>query len=103
MIHETLFKICFASFMWWTDWGSVPKIERAYLDGSNRKVIIDKKVAWINDIAVDRENNLIYWCDAKLDRIEVASTDGTNRRVLIKHDLPHCFGLSLLGKNDIMG
>lgn len=85
-------------YMWWSDWGSVPKIERAYLDGSHREVIIDRDVAWINGIAVDTETDMLYWCDAKLDKIEVADTNGTNRRVLVQ-DLRHAFGLSLLGND----
>ena len=28
--------------LYWTDWGSPPKIEKAYMDGSNRKIIIEK-------------------------------------------------------------
>lgn len=27
--------------MFWTDWGSLAKIERAFLDGTHRKVLVD--------------------------------------------------------------
>ena len=27
--------------MFWTDWGNKPKIERSYMDGTNRKVIVN--------------------------------------------------------------
>ena len=27
--------------MYWTDWGYRPRIERAYMDGTHRKIIID--------------------------------------------------------------
>ena len=30
--------------MYWTDWGSVPKIEKAYMDGSNRRTIINSNL-----------------------------------------------------------
>ena len=27
--------------MFWTDWGTIAKIERAFLDGTNRKVLVN--------------------------------------------------------------
>lgn len=83
--------------MWWTDWGEQPKIERAYLDGTHRETIISTDIEWPNGIVVDYTENKIFWCDAKKDRIEVANMDGTGRRVLVKDNLPHLFGFTLLG------
>lgn len=48
-------------------------------------------------IALDIEQKKIYWCDAKADKIEVANMDGSDRRVILSENLPHVFGLSLLG------
>lgn len=84
-------------YLWWTDWGTVPKIEKAWLDGTNRETVIDSDLGWPNGIVVDYKEDKIYWCDAKRDRIEVANLDGTGRRVLVKDNLPHLFGFSLLG------
>lgn len=83
--------------MYWTDWGSKPKIERAHLDGSRRVTIVNSSLGWPNGIAVDREEQLVYWGDAKMDKIEVVNVDGTGRRVLVKHNRSHLFGFSLLG------
>jgi low density lipoprotein receptor-related protein 5/6 len=44
--------------MYWTDWGSKPKIERAHLDGSRRVTIVNSSLGWPNGIAVDREEQL---------------------------------------------
>ena len=90
--------ILFDRYMYWTDWGRVPKIERAYLDGSARSIIIDRELGWANGLVCDTEEQKILWADAKKDRIEVANMDGTHRTVLLKRGLPHVFGLSLLGK-----
>ena len=49
-----------------------------------------------NGLALDSEQKNIYWCDAKLDRIEMAGIDGKNRRVVADKNLPHPFGFSLL-------
>ncbi|XP_069679259.1 low-density lipoprotein receptor-related protein 6 [Periplaneta americana] len=86
-------------WMFWSDWNDkVPKLERAALDGSDRVVLISKDLGWPNGIALDLDNNKIYWCDAKTDKIEVANmADGEDRREVIGDNLPHLFGLSLLG------
>ncbi|XP_015518016.1 low-density lipoprotein receptor-related protein 6 isoform X1 [Neodiprion lecontei] len=85
-------------WMFWTDWNEKrPKIERSSLDGSDRILLITKDIVWPNGIAIDLERKKIYWCDAKTDKIEVCNMDGTDRREVITDNLPHMFGLSLLG------
>ena len=39
--------------MFWTDWGSPGKIERAYMDGTGRITIADTNLLWPNDITID--------------------------------------------------
>ena len=39
--------------MFWTDWGSPGKIERAYMDGTGRITIADTSLLWPNDITID--------------------------------------------------
>lgn len=59
--------------MYWTDWGEVPKIERADLDGTERVVMVNTSLGWPNGLALDYHERKIYWGDAKTDRIEVGS------------------------------
>lgn len=56
-------------------------------------------IGWPNGITLDIEMKKVYWCDAKLDKIEFANMDGTDRRVLLNENLPHVFGLSVLGNH----
>ncbi|RWS07569.1 low-density lipoprotein receptor-related protein 6-like protein [Dinothrombium tinctorium] len=84
-------------FMYWTDWGSQPKIERADLDGIERTILINTSLGWPNGLAIDYEEQKLYWCDAKLDKIEVSDLNGRDRRELISDQLPHMFGFTLLG------
>ena len=84
--------------MYWTDWGKVPKIERAALDGSDRTVLVNTSLGWPNGIAIDYETRMIYWGDAKTDKIEASDLNGRQRRVLVNDQLPHIFGFSQLGK-----
>ena len=62
--------------MFWADWGDNPKIERANLDGSDRVAIVTTDLGYPNGLALDYESNRLYWCDAKLDRIEYVDFDG---------------------------
>ena len=82
-------------WMFWSDWGKKPKIERASLDGTERVVLVSDDLVWPNGIALDVEKRKIYWCDAKMDKIEVTNMDGSDRRVILNENLPHVFGLSL--------
>lgn len=48
-------------FMYWTDWGASPRIERAGMDGSHRQVIIESNVKWPNGLTLDLERKRVYW------------------------------------------
>ncbi|XP_014248480.1 low-density lipoprotein receptor-related protein 6 isoform X2 [Cimex lectularius] len=84
--------------MFWSDWNEKnPKIERAGLDGSMRTLLVHDHLGWPNGIALDHPAKKLYWCDAKTDKIEVINYDGTDRKEIIMDNIPHVFGLSLLG------
>ena len=41
--------------MYWSDWGNDKQcIEKAGLDGSNRKVIVDTDIMWPNGLALGK-------------------------------------------------
>ena len=84
------------STMYWTDWGSKPKIEQAAMDGSSRRSVITGNLGWPNGLTIDRSTNLLYWADAKLDKIEVSDLTGANRRLVVASAADiHPFGLTL--------
>ena len=55
----------FYRYMFWTDWGKKPRIERAGMDGQNRNVIIKDNIGWPNGLAVDKASGRIIWADAR--------------------------------------
>lgn len=65
--------------MYWTDWGEIPKIERAGMDGTHRGVIIDSEIYWPNGLTLDYSQQKLYWADAKYNFIHRSSLDGTER------------------------
>ena len=82
--------------MYWTDWGSPAKIERASMDGKNRTVLHSTQLVWPNGLTIDYGAQTIYWIDANLDKIEYSNVDGTGRRILITVSF-HPFSITLEG------
>ncbi|KAL2789922.1 nidogen-2 precursor [Daubentonia madagascariensis] len=78
----------FRRTMYWTDSG-LDKIERAQLDGSERKVLFHTDLVNPRAIAVDPIRGNLYWTDwnREAPKIETSSLDGENRRILINKDI----------------
>lgn len=70
-------------YMYWSDWGVSPKIERAAMDGTMRTAIVTQNITWPNGLAIDHILGRIYWADGNTKVIEYANLDGTGRKVLI--------------------
>ena len=92
----TIFLLPFR-WMFWTDWGEIQKIERAGMDGSQRKVILKDHVHWPNGLSVDLLKNLLFWVDAKLGTLSCSSLDGSYPKIIVqsKRFLKHPFSLSV--------
>nr|XP_012551059.1 lipophorin receptor isoform X1 [Bombyx mori] len=70
-------------WMFWTDWGQVPKIERAGMDGSHRSTIVSYDVKWPNGLTLDLVRQRVYWVDAKMNTISSCNYDGSGRRLIL--------------------
>ncbi|KAM4582658.1 low-density lipoprotein receptor-related protein 1-like isoform 1-T1 [Fundulus diaphanus] len=88
-------------WMYWTDWEEDPKeskrgkIERAWMDGSNRNVFLTSKtVLWPNGLSLDIPQGILYWVDAYYDRIEMVYLNSSGRKTVYEgQELNHAFGL----------
>ncbi|XP_065051806.1 prolow-density lipoprotein receptor-related protein 1-like isoform X1 [Rhopilema esculentum] len=81
--------------LFWTDWGSSPKIETAYLDGSNRSILVNSSLSTPNGLTIDYEKEIIFWCDATFDRIESLNLKSKERIILVKApEVAHPFGIT---------
>ncbi|WAR22307.1 LRP4-like protein [Mya arenaria] len=67
-------------YLFWSDAGSTPKIERSTLTGSDRKVIVSTGILYPTAIDVDIANSKIFWTDASRDTVEMASFTGSGRK-----------------------
>ncbi|XP_069712857.1 nidogen-2 isoform X3 [Phaenicophaeus curvirostris] len=74
--------------VFWTDSG-LDKIERARLDGSERRVLFDTELVNPRAIAVDPVRGNLYWTDwnREAPKIETSTVNGANRRVLVNKDI----------------
>ncbi|TNM89007.1 hypothetical protein fugu_005261 [Takifugu bimaculatus] len=77
-------------WMYWTDWEEDPKeskrgrIERAWMDGSNRNMFLSRQ----------NGSGILYWVDAYYDRIEMVYLNSSERKTVYEgQELNHAFGL----------
>lgn len=69
-------------WIFWTDIGKQPKIERSSLEGKERNVLVLHGLILPVSITVDTTNNIIYWTDPIRGTIESCDFYGNNRKVL---------------------
>lgn len=92
--------------MFWTDWiywNYDSKIEKADMDGSNRKVIVqfgtDHRFSFPSGLALDVTKNWLYWVDSYNDKLEVYEFSSNKiREIISAHQeayLSYPFGLAL--------
>jgi len=79
-----------ACHIYWTNMGSSPaandgSIERADLDGKNRRVIVPQGVTHTpKQIHLDKEGGKLYWCDREGMRVMRANLDGSQVETLVE-------------------
>ena len=52
-------------YLYWTDYGQTPKIERALLDASNRTILATTGVVHPVGLVIDYNTHELYWADDK--------------------------------------
>ena len=84
--------------MYWTDWGSHAKIEKADMTGKRRVILVGTSLRWPNGLTLDEDQNRLYWVDASYHKLEYLNLINNHRVTLIDSSvvLPHPFGLTLL-------
>ena len=85
-------------WIFFSDWGVRPRIEKIRPDGSERQVIVPNDLYWPNDISIDYPNRRIYFTDANYKFIDYVDYNGNNRKRILSNDhfLRHPHGLLVL-------
>jgi sugar lactone lactonase YvrE len=79
-----------AGHIYWTNMGSSPavndgSIERADIDGNNRKVIVSPGGTFTpKQIQLDKRNGKLYWCDREGMRVMRSNLDGSQIETLVE-------------------
>jgi DNA-binding beta-propeller fold protein YncE len=78
-----------AGHIYWTNMGNPPvndgSIERADLDGSNRRVIVPEGGTHTpKQMHLDKENGKLYWCDREGMRVMRCNLDGSHVETLVE-------------------
>ncbi|XP_018572633.1 low-density lipoprotein receptor-related protein 6 isoform X2 [Anoplophora glabripennis] len=83
-------------YMFWTDWGESPKIERAGMNGdpTTRKMIVTENIFWPNGLTIDYQTESIYWVDGKMKFIDRMDYDGGNRVRVLEKGFEYPFALT---------
>lgn len=85
--------------IYWTDHGHLPdiggKVEKANLDGSGRKIILDRNIGQPNHLYVDYQKNYLYWADSIL--YHVRRYDLNSGEITVAYEQPNVkfYGISL--------
>ena len=90
------------SLMVWSEIGSSPQIEQAGMDGSKRKVLVNKSLSWPASLTFDLLGDRLYWVDEKLRCIGSASLDGDNLKVrsaILTLNVFHLPAISILSQD----
>jgi hypothetical protein len=79
-----------ANHIYWSNMGSTPSandgsIERADIDGKNRRVIVPVGATYTpKQIQLDKENGKLYWCDREGMRVVRCNLDGSGLETLVE-------------------
>ncbi|CAG2242217.1 LRP5_6 [Mytilus edulis] len=85
--------------LFFSDWGSQPRIERCRMDGGERTIIINSDIIWPNGMTIDHIGKRLYWIDGSLNQIKSTRFDGTDTYTIIKNAdvLPKPYDLVVYG------
>uniref|UniRef100_A0A672MN42 Low-density lipoprotein receptor-related protein 2-like n=1 Tax=Sinocyclocheilus grahami TaxID=75366 RepID=A0A672MN42_SINGR len=81
--------------MFWSETGDEAQIEKAGMDGSDRRVLVSHSLRWPVSLTVDSLHHRIYWTDEKLKCIGSADTDGGDIKLLQMMETPSPFSVSV--------
>ncbi|KAI6241467.1 EGF-like domain-containing protein [Aphelenchoides fujianensis] len=85
-------------FIYWSDQGQKPSIQRAHLDGSSKKVIVSEGLKEPTDLTIDPNSHYVYFSDAGMDGIYRVRPDGPTPE-LVRGDIAEATGVALLQGN----
>ncbi|XP_071951355.1 uncharacterized protein [Antedon mediterranea] len=84
-----------AKFLFWTEFGEPAQIERSFLDGSHRQVIVSKPLVSPNGLTIDFASKRLFFGDRSSSKIESVDYDGLNRKLVFAKPAAHFFDMDI--------
>ncbi|XP_015279019.1 PREDICTED: low-density lipoprotein receptor-related protein 1B-like, partial [Gekko japonicus] len=82
--------------LFFTDYGTVAKVERCDMDGMNRTRIVVSHIEQPTALALDLVSKYVYWVDIYLDLVGVVDYQGHNRHTIAEgRQVRHLYGLTI--------
>ncbi|KAL3848554.1 hypothetical protein ACJMK2_019405 [Sinanodonta woodiana] len=82
-------------YLFWTDTGKIPKIERSSLNGANRKLLTWQGLIRPTSLCIDYQKNLLYWTDYARGTVEYTDIHGSGRKILISNVGSRFYGIDI--------
>lgn len=90
-------------YLFWSDYGQTPKIERSFLDCTNRTVLVSEGVVTPRGLALDHSNGYVYWVDDTLDVISRINIEGKELRVIrYGSRYPTPYAITVFGNSNVL-
>ncbi|XP_052334564.1 very low-density lipoprotein receptor-like isoform X4 [Oncorhynchus keta] len=86
--------------LFWSEMSNEAKIERAGMDGSERRVVVSHSLGWPGSLAVDPIGERLYWTDKKLGCIGSATLNGGDVKILQLTETTNPFSVTVF--NDLL-
>ena len=80
--------------MYWSDAGTLAKIERASMNGASKTTLHSSNLAAPYALTIDYESQTLYWADYTLDKLESSNTDGSNRLLLTTNSIQSPYAMA---------
>ncbi|KAK3586652.1 hypothetical protein CHS0354_024257 [Potamilus streckersoni] len=82
-------------YLFWTDTGKIPKIERSSLTGKDRKLLVWQGVIWPTSLCIDYSNNRLYWTDPGRGTVECSDLHGNGRNIMVYNPESSFYGIDI--------
>ncbi|KAI8503928.1 hypothetical protein Bbelb_179960, partial [Branchiostoma belcheri] len=85
-------------YVFWSDWGQSPKIERSTLSGEDRTAIVESDLGRPSGLVIDYATSKLYFADTERDTIDSCDFDGGNRRQFYSLPGTHFYDITFDGE-----
>ncbi len=89
------FRSLIYSLLFWTDWGTVSKIEKCNLAGEERHVVTSRGLTRPLGLTIDYDRSLLFWVEQDSGAVESMDFNGGQRTEYLRVPGTKFFGLAL--------